>query len=64
MNPKPIKKLSLGQESYVTITWKGFLFTQSQVRLASTVGDKADGSPSKIFLYHLERVSGGVISSS
>ena len=24
MNPKPNKKLSLGAESYVTITWKGF----------------------------------------
>ena len=30
MSPDPIKKLSLGAESYVTITWKGF-FTQSQV---------------------------------
>ena len=31
MNPKPIKILSLGAESYVIIiTWKGF-FTQSQV---------------------------------
>ena len=30
MSPDRIKKLSLGAESYVTITWKGF-FTQSQV---------------------------------
>ena len=30
MRPKLIKKLSLGAESYVTVTWKGF-FTQSQV---------------------------------
>ena len=36
MSPKPIKKLSLGSESYVTITWKGF-FTQSWVLLASIV---------------------------
>ena len=36
MSPKPIKKLSLGAESYVTITWKGF-FTQSRVLLASIV---------------------------
>ena len=36
ISPKPIKKLSLGAESYVTITWKGF-FTQSQVLLASIV---------------------------
>ena len=57
MNPKPLKKLSLGAESHVTITWKGFC-TQSQVLLASIVGDKADGSPSKIFLYHQERVTG------
>ena len=27
MNPKPVKKLSLGAEPYVTITWNGF-FTQ------------------------------------
>ena len=39
MNPKPLKKLSLGAESHVTITWKGFFFTQSQVRLACNVGD-------------------------
>ena len=32
MNPKPMKKLSLKAECYVTITWKGF-FTQSQVLL-------------------------------
>lgn len=63
MNPKPLKKLSLGAESHVTITWKGFC-TQSQVLLAAIVGDKADGSPSKIFLYHQERVTGAVISSS
>ena len=37
MNPKPIKKLSLVAESYVTITWRGF-FTQSQVVLSSIVG--------------------------
>ena len=36
-NPKPIKKMSLVAESYVTITWKGF-FTQSQVVLSSIVG--------------------------
>ena len=30
IGPKLIKKLSLGAESYVTVTWKGF-FTQSQV---------------------------------
>ena len=30
ISPKLIKKLSLGAESYVTVTWKGF-FTQSQV---------------------------------
>ena len=65
MNPKPLKKVSLGAESHVTITGKVFFFfTQSQVSLASIVGDKADGSPSKIFLYHQERVTGGVISSS
>ena len=62
MNPKSLKKLSLGAESHVTITW-GFC-TQSQVLLASIVGDKADGSPSKIFLYHQERVTGAVISNS
>ena len=27
MNPKQIRKLSLGEESYVTITWKGFFHT-------------------------------------
>ena len=59
MNPKPLKKLSLGAESHVTITWKGFC-TQSQVLLASIAGDKADGSPSKIFLYHQERVTEAV----
>ena len=37
MNPKPLKKLSLGAESYGTIAWKGF-FTQSQVLLSSIVG--------------------------
>ena len=63
MNPKPLKKLSLGAESHVTITLKGFC-TQSQVLLASIVPDKADGSPSKIFLYQQERVTGAVISSS
>ena len=36
MNPKPNKKLSLGEESYVTITWKGFL-TQFQLLLSSIV---------------------------
>ena len=36
MNPKPIKKLFLGAESYVTITWKGF-FKESQVLLSSIV---------------------------
>ena len=36
MNPKPIKKLLLGAESYVTITWKGF-FKESQVVLSSIV---------------------------
>ena len=35
--PKPIKKMSLVAESYVTITWKGF-FTQSQIVLSSIVG--------------------------
>ena len=30
MYPKEIKILSLGAESYVTITWRGF-FTQSKV---------------------------------
>ena len=37
MNPKPIKKLSWRAESYITITWKGFFFTQSQVLLSSIV---------------------------
>ena len=36
MNPKPNKKLSLGAESYVTFTWKGFL-TQFQLLLSSIV---------------------------
>ena len=36
MNPKPNKKLSLGAESYVTITWKGFL-TQFQLLLSTIV---------------------------
>ena len=36
MSPDPIKKLSLGADSYVTITWNGF-FTQSQVFLSSIV---------------------------
>ena len=36
MNLEPIKKLSLGAGSYVTITWKSF-FTQSQVLLSSIV---------------------------
>ena len=36
MNPKPNKKLSLGVESYVTITWKGFL-TQFQLLLSTIV---------------------------
>ena len=36
INLKPIKKLSLGAESYVSITWKGF-FTQSQVILSTIV---------------------------
>ena len=35
--PKANKKLSLGEESYGTIAWKGF-FTQSQVLLSSIVG--------------------------
>ena len=38
MNPKPIKKLSWRAESYITITWKGFFFTPSQVLLSSIVG--------------------------
>ena len=38
MNPKLIKKLSLGAESYVTITLKGFFTrTFSQILLASIV---------------------------
>ena len=36
LNPKPIKKLSLGAESYETIPWKSF-FTQSRVLLVSIV---------------------------
>ena len=36
LNPKPIKKLSLGAESYETIPWKSF-FTQSRVLLTSIV---------------------------
>ena len=36
INLKLMKKLSLGAESYVTITWKGF-FTQSQVLLSTIV---------------------------
>ena len=36
MNPTPNKKLSLGAESYVTFTWKGFL-TQFQLLLSSIV---------------------------
>ena len=39
MNSKLVKKLSLGAESYVTITWKGF-FTQCQVLLSSIVDHK------------------------
>jgi len=42
MNPKPNKKLLLGAESYVTITWKGF-FTQSQVLLPSIIGLQRGG---------------------
>ena len=37
MNPKPIQKLSLEAEFYVTITWKGFS-TVSQVLFTSTEG--------------------------
>lgn len=37
----PIKKLSLGAESYVIVTWKGF-FTQPQVFLASIVVARFD----------------------
>ena len=41
MNPKLIKKLSLGAESYVTITLKGFFTrTFSQILLASIVEGK------------------------
>ena len=36
MKPKLIQELSLGVESYVTVTWKDFS-TQSQVSLASIV---------------------------
>ena len=37
----PIKKLSLGAESYVIVTWKGF-FTQPQVFLSSIVVARFD----------------------
>ena len=37
----PIKKLSLGAESYVIITWKSF-FKQPQVFLASIVVARLD----------------------
>lgn len=37
----PIKKLLLGAESYVIVTWKGF-FTQPQVFLASIVVARFD----------------------
>ena len=36
MKPKLIQELSVGVESYVTVTWKDFS-TQSQVSLASIV---------------------------
>ena len=39
MNPKLVKKLSLGAESYVKITWKDF-FTQCEVLLSSIVDHK------------------------
>ena len=39
MNLKPIKQLSLGAITWVTINWKGF-FTQSQVLLSSIVASK------------------------
>ena len=39
MNPKLVKKLSLGTESYEKITWKGF-FTQCEVVLSSIVDHK------------------------
>ena len=39
MNPKLVKKLSLGAESYLKITWKGF-FTQRKVLLSFIVDHK------------------------
>ena len=39
MNPKPIKKLSLGAEPYVTITWNGF-FTQVDLLQVDNVSAK------------------------
>ena len=66
VNPKPLKKIVIRSRVPRNNYLKGFSFshTQYQVRLASNVGDKADGCPSKIFPYHQERVTGGVIPSS
>ena len=63
MNPKLLKKIVIRSRVPRNNYLEGF-FTQSQVLLASIVGDKADGCPSKIFLYYQQRVTGGVISSS
>ena len=40
INPKPVKKLSLGAECYVTITRNSSSFTQSKVLLSSIVDFK------------------------
>ena len=36
--PKAHQKNCHEEQSYITITWKGFFFTQSQVLLSSIVG--------------------------
>ena len=50
MNPKLIQKLSLGADSYVTITWKGFstvfqVLSTSILAFGSAKGSKQEGAP-------------------
>ena len=50
MNPKLIEKLSLGADSYVTITWKGFsnvfqVLSTSILDFGSVKGSKQKGAP-------------------
>ena len=50
MNPKLTQKLSLGADSYVTITWKGFstvfqVLSTSILAFGSAKGSKQEGAP-------------------